>query len=834
MKISCSLLRELVRWPANLSEPEVARRLGLAGVAVDGIQTFGAGVSGIVVAEIRGKRPHPKADKLTLVDVFDGKEVTQVVCGAPNVPAPGEPGKSPRVAWARPGATLPGGITLAVRDVRGVPSPGMLCAEDELGLSTDHAGIILLSPEDGLEIGSDFLTGAGLPDTVFELDITPNRPDLLGHVGLAREFAALFGTELTLRTPDLSRFADPRPASELAAVEIRDPEGCPRYLAHVLTGLRVAPSPLRLRLLLQRLGVRPRSNLVDATNLALLEWGHPLHAFDLRTLGKRTIVVRRAHVGETLKTLDGTERTLAPEDLIIADAERATALAGVLGGSDSEITSTTTDVLLESAYFQPASVRRTARRHKLHTEASHRFERGTDPNDGLDQAAQRCAELLLTLGGGRIAQGRIDVYPRPIEKAVVPLRPGRTDQMLGLHVPAAVQKAKLTALGLTVAAGGGETLAVTVPTARPDLTREIDLIEEVGRLVGYEEITPKLPVLRMAPPREPSVGETTRKNAERARDLCAALGLDEVILFSMTGPERLRTVGGAHAERRPPLLLDNPLREELSALRTQLLPGLLEALRGNLAHGLPSVRLFEVGEVFWPGAGGQPEERPRAVGVLAGPRPHFLKPTHADETDVHDVRGLVDSLLTGLGYELTFGPPAEGAAKDPRAVFIRAAAPDETPWLHPGVAAVVVSAATGEIIGDFGEVHPDLRRKLDLERRAFSFEIDVPTLPRAARGFVPPARFPAVTRDLSFFVDAGVPVADVLASLHGAGEALLTDVHVLEDYREAGKVPAGQKGLLLNLTYRDPQRTLTDDEVQKAHERALGRLKGRLQITLRQ
>lgn len=856
MKISWNWLRQLVQLPSGLFPPdavhEVARRLIKSGVAVDAVTAVGVGVSGVIVAEVRGKRPHPKADKLTLVDVFDGQTVTQVVCGAPNVPNPGEPGQSARVAWARPGAKLPSGLELSVREVRGVPSPGMLCAEDELGLSTDHAGIILLRPEDGLDVGSDFATGAGIPDWVLELDITPNRPDLLGHLGVAREVAAAFAQEgARLVPPTLATLTDPArgvpdAATTAAAIDIHDAAGCARYVGHVLRGLRVGPSPLRDRLLLSRLGARPINNLVDATNLAMFLTGQPLHAFDLGGLSGRKIIVRRAHTGEPIKTLDSVARTLSDHDLVIADEAQPVAVAGVMGGENSEVRSATTDVLLEAAYFDPVRVRSTARALKIHSEASHRFERGVDPNDGLMLAARVCADHMLQTGGGQILAGSIDVYPRPIAPRQISLRTARTSQILGIDVPLADQVRALTTLGLTVGVGNG-TLAVTVPTFRPDLTREIDLIEEIGRIVGYDDIRARVPQLHMAGPTCEVTRATQRHHIERARDLCTSLGFDEIMLFSMTGPDKLRLLSelSGPAVLPEPLRIENPLREELSVLRTLLLPGLLEALRKNLHHGQSDVRLCEVGEVFLPPRTGtvadpQAIQQTRVAGVLCGHRPYFLKPAASDLLDFADVRGIVEELLDGLGYVVspTGGHDAEAHAAG-REVVIRAAGSGDAPWLHPGLGAVILSTLQrdaddhAQVLGFFGEVHPSLRERLDIATPTFCFELDIPRQERPAREYHEPPRFPTSSRDLSFLIATDILFDRIADALHAAKEPLLRGLRVLEDYRHPSHVPAGQKGVLLSLTYRADDHTLTDDEAQAAHDRVVAKLAATFPIKLR-
>jgi phenylalanyl-tRNA synthetase beta chain len=771
VKVSVRWLKQLVA--TDLDGAELARRLTLAGLEVEARTVFGQ-LSGVVVAEVRGKRPHPNAAKLTLVDVFDGSTVTQVVCGAPNVPEPGA-----LVLWARTGARLPSGIELAAKEVRGVLSPGMLCAEDELGFGASHEGIIVLGPADGLTAGDDLAAKLGLPDEILEVNVTANRPDCLGHIGVAREVAALTGARLTIAEPRL-----PAATGEgQAQVELLDAAGCPRYTAVLLDGVCVGPSPLWLRLRLTALGMRPISNVVDATNLALLETGQPLHAFDLDQLAGHTIVVRRARAGEPMTTLDGVERQLTVEDVAICDRDRPVAVGGVMGGANSEVSPETRRLLLESAYFEPSRVRRTAKRLGLHTEASHRFERGVDPNGSL-AASRRCAALLVELAGARVVGAPIDLHPQPIAPRTLTLRPSRTGALLGSDLLPAKQAELLRSIGLTVE-NAEDALRVTVPTFRPDLTREIDLIEEIARLSGYDRFPATIPPLRRAP------GPSGDTRGARVRDLLTGLGLDEVVTFGFVGPEALQRFDPGGWQRA--IKIQNPIREEQSRMRTTLIAGLVGALERNRARGSDDVALFEVGAVFLPTDDKLPDERPRVAGVIT-------------RGDFFDVKGVVEALLDGLGVSARYEAATE-------------------PWLYPRIQATLV--VDGQRVGVVGELHPDLGR-------ALAFEIDLRSL-----GEPPPLkvvelpRFPAVTRDLSFFVDAELPAQRIRDEIDRAHDPLLVELQVLEDYREPGKVPSGQKGMLWSFTYRAPDRTLTDAEVQALHEALVARLKSALALTLR-
>lgn len=803
MRAVWSWLRDLVDLPAGVGPADAAAALTGAGLEVEETIELGGDLSGVVVAQVVRRRPHPNADKLTLVEVIDrdGGAAVEVVCGAPNVPDPGG-----RVLWARPGATLPGGVRIDARAVRGVQSAGMLCSERELGIGDDHDGIVVLRGRDAdVPLGQDVRDALGLRDVVFDVGVPANRPDCNGHLGLARELAALCGGRLRDVDVDLGAVTDAAVrVADRVAVSIEDPDRCARYTARLIDGLTVGPSPRWLRRRLEAVGVRPINNLVDVTNYVMFELGQPLHAFDLRRIAGGRIVVRRARDGERMTTLDDVDRALTADDLVICDANGPVALAGVMGGADSEVRDDTRSVLLESAHFEPTGIRRTARRLNLHSESSHRFERGVDPN-GVDRASARAAKLLAELGGGRVAAGVVDVYPRPAAPVRVAIRPARAAQLTGVDLTAADVRRSLDAIGLPVVRDAGDRLEVEVPTFRPDVTREVDLIEEVLRLYGFDKVPATLPRDAIAPrgqrdPREP-----------RARAALVAAGLDECVCYAFASPERIAEFRfPADDPRAAPIAIRNPLRADHAALRTTLLPNLLAAVARNLARGNHDVRLFEVGHVFLPADGEPlPEERRTAAGVLTGRRAGWLQP--GEPLDFFDVKGAVERLLHAVA-----GGDVAAAA--------RYEAASDLAYLHPGASARVV-LPDGTAAGVVGEVHPDLRDRYDLSAPCFAFEIDLDALPPAGPVQMQPLpRFPAITRDVSFFVAADVPASRVEAVIRAEPEPLLEQVSVLEDYRDPQRVPAGQKGMLWSLTYRAPDRTLTDAEVDAAHGRIVGRL----------
>lgn len=823
MRAVWSWLRELVELDQDISAEQAAQAFTNAGLEVESVETIGAEVRGVVIAEVVGKRKHPQADRLTLVDVIDqpGGPVNVVVCGASNVPEPGG-----RVLWARPGAVLPGMGEIGKRTFKGIESPGMLCAEDELGMGEDHSGIMVIEDADLYApggraqsgshasdvLGSDAMARLGLRDTVLEISVHANRPDALGQVGLARELAAILGGRLEpipgsdpSVLGELDLIDTSLCAADLVDVAIDDPHGCPRYVARVIDGLTVARSPYWMRQRLRAVGVRPLSNLVDITNYVMFELGQPLHAFDYSAVRGAAIRVRRARAGERMTTLDQVERTLEPSDLLICDAKGPVALAGVMGGASSEVSEHTTRVLLEAAGFEPQTIRSTARRLGMHSEASHRFERGVDPNIA-DAASVRASWLLARLGKGRVAAGAVDAYVRRVEPWTVSLRASRASMLTGVILDRQHASELLARLGITVEsdADNPDLLHATCPTYRSDLTREEDLIEEVIRIYGLDNMPATLPMTTVAHTRQPD------KRPMLARRALAGVGMCEAIMFGFTSQARIDALRLPPSDpRAQPLRIRNPMSVEQAVMRTSLMANLLGAVARNVSFGITDVGLFEIGSVFVPRAPGElPDEPVYIAGVMTGSRPGWMR--DGGPVDFYDSKGAVERLLAAL------------LGRD--AARVRFASDSSVPYLHPGICASVTLPG-GALAGHVGEVHPDTRRAFGLEAPCFAFELALAAFPQptpAQMGPIP--RFPAVTRDISLFVDEYLPAGDVLALIEQAQVPLMERVTVLEEYRDPQKVPAGKKGLLWSITYRSHQSTLTDAEVDSAHEAIVARL----------
>jgi len=800
MRISLQWLSEYVDL-AGVPAEELARRLTAVGLEVEGLTRLGQGLEGVVAARILTSERHPSAEKLsvTTVDRGGGAPPLQVVCGARNY-AVGD-----MVPLATVGSVLPGGQKIEKAKLRGVESFGMLCSAKELGTDADAGGLLIL--ERGLAPGTPIARALGLDDVLLEVNVTPNRPDALSHLGVAREVAALLGRPVRPPAPRLAEAG--AAAGTLAQVRIEAPERCARYAARVIEGVRIGPSPAWLARRLEACGVRSISNVVDATNYALLELGHPLHAFDLDRVAGAEIVVRTARPGEKLATLDGKERALDPEDLLICDRDRASALAGVMGGGDSEISAGTSRVLLESAWFAPGGVRRTSRRHALKTEASYRFERGADPGMVVP-ALDRCAALIAELSGGTVRPGVVDAHPRPHQAAEVRLRWRRPGELLGTPVAPEEARRILQGLGFAVRGADDEGARFTVPSWRVDVSIEEDLIEELVRTQGYDRIPETLPAIAAATPLEPAES----RSLARLREALEGAGFSEAVNFSFVSepdlaPLRYDLDGG----REGPLCipLKNPISSDLAVMRTSLVPSLLRNAARNRAQRVEDLRLYEIARVYHPrtpgGAGDEPSaEGLRLAGVLAGRRAPLSWSAGAEELDFYDAKGAVEALLEALGL-----------------AGVRWSAPGAA-WLHPRHSARL-AAADGSALGAVGEIHPRVAQAFELPRGVLAFELSCEALLRAgslAPQHRPIPAFPAVLRDLALVVEEGVQAEAVLAAIRAEG--LVEEAALFDVYRGA-PLPAGKKSLAVAIRYRAPDRTLTDAEADAAHGRIVERLR---------
>jgi phenylalanyl-tRNA synthetase beta chain len=798
MKIPYRWLREFVQTDAT--PKAVAERLTMAGIEVASVTPVVTGLAGVVVGEIVAVSPHPAGGALTVCEVATGGPGrVSVVCGAPNVRV------GARAAFAPPGALLPGGRRIEAAVIKGAPSHGMLCSEAELGIGADAGSILLLGPD--APVGADLVATLGLDDVILEVEVTPNRPDCLAVVGVAREVAALTRGRFI---PPAGTVTEDEPAIEtLAGVTIEDSDLCRRFTARVITGVRVGPSPVWLAQRLRAVGLRPINNVVDITNYVMWELGHPLHAFDYDRLDGHRIVVRRARPGERLVTLDGQERRLDESVLVIADARRPVGAAGVMGGANTEVGDTTRIVLLEAAYFNPASIRRTARGLGLSTEASYRFERGADI-EALRQAQDRAAGLIAELAGGRVAAGMLDVYPRPRPPVEVTLRLDRIRRVIGASPPKPVVREILTGLGFPLEERDGG-FAVVVPSFRRDVSLEDDLVEEVARVWGYGEIPSTLPAGTLALTRRPRyvVAQDT------VRRTLTAAGFQEAVTLSLVNPAHLAHVGLAPDDRRV-VTLQNPLAADRSVLRPTLLFGLLEALQTNVRRQTPDVRLFEVGRVFEAqGPGKLPLEETRVGLALTGlraPRAWFAGKARAD---VFDAKGAVESVVEALGRGEVTVEPTEAA------------------YLEDGRGATI--AVQGIAVGVVGELHPTLQRAFDLPAPVYVAELSLDRLEAIpARPLVhrPLPRFPAVQRDLAVVVPATVAAVEVSRTIQAIPNPCLKRV-VLFDVYTGGQVGAGRKSLAYSLLYQAEDRTLTDAEVNAMHGEVVARLRESLGAEVR-
>lgn len=818
MKVTLNWLKEHVDF--DWSPAELAERLTMLGLEVEGVEARPGEFEGVVVGHVLSRDPHPNADRLSVCRVHDGKGERQIVCGAQNFRV------GDKVPLILPGATLPPKageaqpFTIKVGKIRGVESHGMLCSADELGVDAEATGH---RREDGLLIlRGDAVVGQGLAaylgrpgaDVVYDLEVTPNRPDLNSVVGIAREISAVTGhplKEIALGYPQATGVAD---VATLVSVRIDAPEACHRYTARIIRGVRVGPSPGWLQARLAMVGLRSINNVVDVTNLVMLETGQPLHAFDLRLLGKggadglRTVVVRRALAGEPFTTLDGVQRTLGSDALLIADSERGIALAGVMGGLDSGIQPDTTDVLVESAWFDPVTIRRTSKGLGLRTDASYRFERGVDVG-GVDAASRRAVRWILELAGGEAAAGVVDAWPVEVPRREVDLRPLRVRQVLGIEVPEDQAWRHLRALGLSGPTDGpGGSSRWGIPTWRADLKQEIDLVEEVARLHGVDRIPSTTP--RGA--KGSHSFDATYDVLMELRRLLAGLGLSEVQGQTLVSGDAARLAASGV------VALANPLSGDMDVLRPSLFPGLMDVLRHNMARRNADVRLFELGRVFGVGERGVVEGWRLAIALTGARLPAFWSGADRDaKCDLADLKGMVEEVLEWFGLR--------GVA------FVRRPEPTGL-WVESATLALGGKLELGQV----GQVLPAVARRGDLRDPVLLAELNLDVLlarRNAARSAKALPGFPSSQRDVAMVVDEAVTHDAVLAAVRGAKPANLESVELFDVFR-GRHVPEGRKSVAYSFTYRAADRTLKDEEVTAAHQRVVEAFRQSLKATIRE
>jgi phenylalanyl-tRNA synthetase beta chain len=801
MLVSLNWLKEFV--DIDISANDIAEALTMGGIEVESVTHVGKELSEVLTARVQEITEHPSASKLRLVKIDLGGRGLTVVCGAPNV----EVGQI--VPYAGPGVILPSGFVIEAREIKGVSSPGMLCSEKELGLGDDASGLLVLDAS--LKAGLPLTTALPfVEDFILETSVTPNRGDCLSVLGTARDLAALLGKPWTF--PEFKIEESDVDINDKIVIEVPDYDLCPRYVARMVEGVKIAPSPLEVRVRLSRSGVRPISNVVDVTNLVLLEMGQPLHAFDYNLLEDRKIVVRRCDPGETFTTLDGQERKLPENTLMIRDGKRSVALAGIMGGLNSEIVDATTNVLIESACFEPFGIRRSSKTLGLSTEASYRFERGIDP-DGSFLAAGRCAYLMKKYAGGSIAKGSVDAYPDPIKRQPVVVRPEKVNTLLGIDLQTEEMASHLRKLTIEVRESGdnAQTLVCTPPSWRWDLEREVDMAEEVARILGFQNIPISAPRLTVAPDFTQEKHGMTR----RAGALMNASGYSEIITMSFITREAAKEFDLSGSEE---LALMNPLTEEYAVMRKSLVPGLISVMKRNVNFRNEDLKLYEIGRTFVPVPGAELPREDLKLGFLAvGARLRPLWNTAKGErVDFYDLKGALENLLEGFGIE--------------EAEFV----PSKISFLHPGKSADVL--IDGENIGFIGELSPVKAREHEMDREVYISEVFLEPLfagMRKERVFTAIPRYPYIERDLSFIVEEKVSGAMIKRLISHLGHDIITSVNLFDLYR-GESIPQGHQSMAFRIRYQSEDRTLTDEEVQEVHSLILEALSQEFGASIRE
>lgn len=796
MKTSCTWLRDYIDidWDAR----QLTEELTMAGLEVEGIEEKGALPDSVVVARIDSREQHPDADRLSLCKIDDGSgELIDVVCGAPNCAA----GKL--AVLARVGTRLPNGMKLKKSKIRGQVSMGMLCAQDELGLGDDHDGIIIV--ETDAAIGTAYREVIGT-DTVIDWEVTPNRPDWLSHIGIAREIGAITGSELRMPDVDTAAAAGTNIASEFT-VTVADADLCPRYTARLIKNVTIGASPDWIQTYLRAVGLRPINNVVDITNFVLLECGQPLHAFDCDRLNGDELIIRRATDGETITTLDDSKHKLTTNNLLIADAAGGVALAGVMGGQNSEINDDTTRVLLESAAFDAVNIRATSRQLDLSTDSSYRFERGVDV-EMVDYASRRAAQLICEYAGGTLVEGVIDVRQGPYLPPQLTCRYSQIKRLLGVTLSDQETQQIFTRLGLAIDDSDADGCTVSIPSFRLDLLREVDLIEEVARIYGLNNIPTAPPAARIGGERV----EDAYYALELMRDELLMLGLYECLTYSTVGTD----IVTAKSEYDPDCMLHlkNPLSSEMGVMRPSLLQAILDTVAHNIAHGNPHLALFELGRAYR-GMPDDPEERNEAAIALTGLKnPERFSTERQVTYDIFDLRGLLEDWLQARRINNYIVRPTTHFAFD-------------------AGAEVVVN---GTVLAVFGQVtHAQVEEmRITMPLLVALVNVDnVLAVGSAPSKYTPLAPFPATSRDVAFIADESLEHQQVIDLINAVGVKILEKIELFDIFHDPETIGAGRKSMAYSLTFRATDRTLKDSEVNKAHEKVRARLADELPIELR-
>ena len=741
-------------------------------------------------------RNHPKSDHLTLCSVDIGKRQLTVVCGAPNVRT------GLLVAVALPGAVFPDGTVLSAGVIRGARSEAMICSEKELGIGADADTIMEL--DEKLPIGRQLHKALGLDDPVLEIDLTPNRPDCTSVIGIARELAGIQKTRVAY--PDFSIVDTGNDIAGLTSVTIEAPELCPRYAARLVTDIEVKDSPAWLQDRLLSVDLRPINNIVDITNFVMMETGQPLHAFDFDQLAENRIVVKTARRGESFTTLDQKQRPLSDKMLMICDGKKPVAIGGVMGGLNSEIETTTRRVLIESAYFNPISIRKTAKTLGLATDASYRFERGVDPN-GTINALNRSAQLMVEFAGGSLVSGLIDEHPLPFKDRLIDLSVEKTNRLLGTSLGAEEIRSLLESIEFTVEKQTARKLSVVPPSYRVDVTRPEDLMEEAARLSGYESIP-------LTHPKMPAEGKPIPKPLQardRVKQLMTGFGFSEAITYSFISGNACDMLNLEPDDpRRETVAILNPLSEDQAVMRSSMVPGLLGAMRHNLAHQEKNLKLFEIGKIYVAqGVDRLPEETEILAGLWTGSRNQTSWHGREVACDFFDIKGVVEALLQALGIAR---------------VQFAGVKNDRCRYTRPGYTGRIYSGERP--LGLLGEVHPRLQKQFEIKQTAFIFELNIDEmipLISDRKSFRPIPRYPSVSRDITLIVDRDLEAQGILHRTMQIGDELIESLHLFDVFQ--GKpIPEGKKSISFRIIYRAADRTLEDEEVNRLHAETTARL----------